>query len=187
MTATASTVVASEKLVVSPDVPFELRVDRLAGAGRVWSQLVLDYASGHEAVVVVTVSGDQVAIVRQWRHAVGAWVWELPRGFGQSADPREDACREAREELGVNANAASAEILARFCADTGYTAGRIAVVAVEVADRKSAPTDVGEVAEVRWVSAATLRMTLVEQPILDGISLVAESIWSAWRGGSSVC
>lgn len=37
----------------------------------------------------------EVILIRQYRHAVGAWIWELPAG---SLDPRESPARAARRE-----------------------------------------------------------------------------------------
>jgi len=45
---------------------------------------------------------DEVILVRQYRHAIGRWVWELPAG---SLKPAEDvsaaAQRECHEETGL--------------------------------------------------------------------------------------
>jgi ADP-ribose pyrophosphatase len=50
-------------------------------------------------IVPMTPAGD-VILVRQYRHAIGRWVWELPAG---SLDPGEDAetaaARECHEEI----------------------------------------------------------------------------------------
>ena len=45
----------------------------------------------------------EVILIRQYRHAIGAWIWELPAG---SLDPREAPARAARreceEEIGLS-------------------------------------------------------------------------------------
>jgi len=46
----------------------------------------------------------RVALLRQWRHAIGGWIWEIPAGCrraGESA--RECAERELSEETGLGA------------------------------------------------------------------------------------
>ena len=55
------------------------------------------------SVVIVPVTADgPVILVRQYRHAIGRWVWELPAG---SLKPGEDveaaARRECHEEIGM--------------------------------------------------------------------------------------
>jgi ADP-ribose pyrophosphatase len=52
-------------------------------------------------IVPITAEGD-IMLVRQYRHAIGRWLWELPAG---SLDPGEDAdnaaVRECHEEIGL--------------------------------------------------------------------------------------
>jgi ADP-ribose pyrophosphatase len=52
-------------------------------------------------ILPLTAAGD-VILVRQYRHAIGRWLWELPAG---SFDPGEDgeraARRECHEEIGL--------------------------------------------------------------------------------------
>lgn len=60
------------------------------------------------AVCVVALDGsERVALVRQWRHAIGRALWELPAGTRDRADetPEEAARRELHEEVGVAARA----------------------------------------------------------------------------------
>ena len=56
---------------------------------------------GSVVLVPVTDAGD-IILVRQYRHAIGRWVWELPAG---SLEPGEDieqaAIRELHEEVGL--------------------------------------------------------------------------------------
>ncbi|TMF15275.1 MAG: NUDIX hydrolase [Chloroflexi bacterium] len=58
------------------------------------------------AVCIVALDGSgRVALVRQWRHAIGRAVWELPAGTRDRAGeaPEETARRELLEEVGVTA------------------------------------------------------------------------------------
>src|SRR5688500_6522585 len=55
------------------------------------------------SVVIVPVTGaNEILLVRQYRHAIGRWAWELPAG---SLKPGEDveaaAIRECHEEIGL--------------------------------------------------------------------------------------
>jgi ADP-ribose pyrophosphatase len=55
------------------------------------------------SVVLVPIDAEgRVILIRQYRHAVGRWLWELPAG---STDPGEDerlaAARECQEEIGL--------------------------------------------------------------------------------------
>jgi len=55
------------------------------------------------SVVIVPIDDDgRVILIRQYRHAIGRWLWELPAG---STDPgeteRRAAARECQEEIGL--------------------------------------------------------------------------------------
>ena len=51
-------------------------------------------------LIPVTDSGE-IVLVRQYRHAIGQSVWELPAGsFEPGEDPRAAAVRECHEEIG---------------------------------------------------------------------------------------
>ena len=57
------------------------------------------------AVAIVAVgNGGRVVLVRQWRHAVGGAIWEIPAGTREAGeDPATTARRELAEETGYSA------------------------------------------------------------------------------------
>jgi ADP-ribose pyrophosphatase len=66
-------------------------------------EVAVDIVRHRASVVIVPMpSRDEVILVRQYRHAVRRWLWELPAG---STDPGEDveraAARECHEEVGL--------------------------------------------------------------------------------------
>jgi len=92
-------VVASEKIFDGRMIG--LRVDTLQFAdGNTHRREIVEYGV---AVVLVPVDADgRVLLVRQYRHAVGAWLLELPAGGVDAGDasPEDAAQRELREETG---------------------------------------------------------------------------------------
>jgi len=59
---------------------------------------------GGAAVVAMDDKG-QLCLLRQYRHAVGGWIWELPAGKCEGAeDPLHTAQRELEEEAGLRAS-----------------------------------------------------------------------------------
>lgn len=56
---------------------------------------------GSVVILPVTDSGE-IVLVRQYRHAIGQWAWELPAGsLKPHEDPEAAAVRECHEEVGL--------------------------------------------------------------------------------------
>ena len=84
-------------------------------------QATLDVVRHRGSVVLIPMPApSSVILVRQYRHAIGQHVWELPAG---SLDPGEDAdvaaLRECHEEIGLMAT--TAERIASLYPSPGYT------------------------------------------------------------------
>lgn len=78
-----------------------LRVDTLAEPdGRTYTREIISY--GAAVVLVPVVADGRLLMVRQYRHAAGRWMLELPAGGvdDRDASPEEAAQRELREETG---------------------------------------------------------------------------------------
>jgi ADP-ribose pyrophosphatase len=53
-------------------------------------------------VLVPVTSNGEIILVKQYRHAIGRWVWELPAGsLKPNEDPTHAAARECQEEIGL--------------------------------------------------------------------------------------
>ena len=73
---------------------------------------------GSVVLIPVTERGE-IVLVRQYRHAIGRWAWELPAGslkYGE--DPTSAAVRECHEEIALIPS--SLEPLGRFFPTPGY-------------------------------------------------------------------
>lgn len=56
------------------------------------------------AAVVALDAEDRVCLLRQYRHAAGGWLWELPAGkLDPGESPQSTAIRELEEEAGLGA------------------------------------------------------------------------------------
>ncbi|MEQ1759602.1 MAG: NUDIX hydrolase [Vicinamibacterales bacterium] len=56
---------------------------------------------GSVVIIPVTDAGE-IILVRQYRHAIARWVWELPAGcLKPGEDPEQAASRECHEEIGL--------------------------------------------------------------------------------------
>jgi ADP-ribose pyrophosphatase len=57
------------------------------------------------AAIVAIDEGGEVAMLEQWRHAIGGYLWEVPAGTRREGeDSRACAERELREEAGLGAS-----------------------------------------------------------------------------------
>lgn len=88
-------------------------------------QAQLDLIRHPGAAAVVPLDGDgQVLLVRQYRHATGRWLLEVPAGtLGEGEDPAACAHRELIEESGYRA--AALEELGWIWTTPGFTDERI--------------------------------------------------------------
>lgn len=68
------------------------------------ARLEIIHHPGGAAVVAVD-EAQRVCLLRQFRHAAGGWIWELPAGRLEPGEPPETtASRELLEEAGVSAS-----------------------------------------------------------------------------------
>jgi 8-oxo-dGTP pyrophosphatase MutT (NUDIX family) len=81
----------------------EVVVDRVLLPNGVEAELEVVRHPGGAAVVALDET-DRICLLRQFRHAAGGWLWELPAGkIDDREPPLETARRELAEEAGVEA------------------------------------------------------------------------------------
>jgi ADP-ribose pyrophosphatase len=66
-------------------------------------ETTLDIVRHRGSVVLIPQpSPGEVILIRQYRHAIGRWIWELPAGTLEAGEaPRAAARRECEEEIGL--------------------------------------------------------------------------------------
>jgi ADP-ribose pyrophosphatase len=116
--------------------------------GRV-AELEIAHHPGGAAVVAVDADG-RVCLLRQFRHAAGGWLTELPAGKLDGGEPPlECARRELAEEAGVSAR--RWEKLGEFFSSPGVLTEVIHLfLARELAPAEAVPED-HEVLEAGWI------------------------------------
>ena len=145
----------------------------------------LSVQDGRPGVVVIATDGSRVLLQKQWREAVGASVWQFPRGFGEAVagtDALTDAARELQEETGIAG--ARLRVVGRVFPDPGILATEVVVVEALVAlDGLQLSTgDVQErIEEFDVVSVAGLDSWIRDGQLVDGITLAALQVWRAGR------
>jgi len=123
------------------------------------------------ATVVAIDAETRVCLLRQYRHAAGGWVVELPAGKLDNREPPEDcAVRELAEEAGRQAG--SWEKLGDFLSSPGVLTEVIHVfLARDLHPVESRPEE-HEVFEVTWVPLDEALAMAVDGRIRDGKTLV---------------
>ena len=108
------------------------------------------------AVAVVAIAAERhVVLVRQWRHAVGRALWEIPAGTLElGEDPADCARRELTEETGFTATRWRA--LGRGPVSPGYSSEIIWFFAAEQLSAGDSAPDVDELLDVQAFPVAAL-------------------------------
>ena len=128
---------------------FSLRVDQIRlKNGNVAQWEVIEHTGG---VAVVPLDADgNVVLVRQYRHAVGETLLELPAGTVKvGEDPAVCAGRELQEEIGMAA--AKLELLGEFYLAPGYSAELMRVYLATGLTPATLPQDFDEEIQVERI------------------------------------
>jgi 8-oxo-dGTP pyrophosphatase MutT (NUDIX family) len=104
---------------------------------------------GGAAAVAVDEQG-QICLLRQYRHAAGGWLWELPAGKLEPGEtPLGTACRELIEEAGVEA--ADWTDLGQMHSSPGILTEVIHLYLASGLRRSVQSHEIHEVIEVHWL------------------------------------
>jgi ADP-ribose diphosphatase len=136
---------------------------------------------GAAAVVAVDDAGC-VVLIRQFRHAAGGYIWEVPAGVLDRPGEAPEACaaRELLEETGVRAGRLTP--LAAIFTTPGFTDERIhLVLAQDLSQEQAAPGHDEVIAEVtrtplREALAMIRRGDIVDSKTICGLYLAATTL-----------
>ena len=165
------------------DKPIVAREIRKVYAGRVFTVQVetIDLPRGGEmqveivrhpgsvVIIPITNAGD-VILVRQYRHAIGQWAWELPAGTLKSGEDLEKAAvRECHEEIQLIPG--HVERLGSFYATPGYCdedmTFYLATELRQPREEEKAQPDEDEDIETRAFPREALRSMIASGEIVD--------------------
>lgn len=125
---------------------------------------------GAAAVVPLHDNGD-VTLIRQYRHAAGGFIWEVPAGKLDGEDPAVCALRELEEEAGL----AAGKLTRLGCIFTtpGFTDERIHLYLAEGLSKARQHLEHDEVLTVRRMPLEQAVAMVVSGDIADAKSAVA--------------
>jgi ADP-ribose pyrophosphatase len=131
-------------------------------------------------VAILPIAGRYIGLVRQYRYPVGEEVWEIPRGYCDTDDAKNDALRELEEETGLKAP--TLRSLGMVHPNSGVLAATVSLFAAIFAHaHRSHPQSIGEVLEFKWLPTEWVLTEATEGRIKDAFTLSA--LFRAQRAG----
>lgn len=150
---------------------FDIKIDQLRLPSG--EQMRFDYLVHAGAVTMVPVDDQgHIWFVRQYRHAIGAELLELPAGTLEPDEPPErTAARELREEIGMRAD--RLERIGQIYPSPGYSDEQIDIYLATDLSPDPLPRDQDEYLEVVQLELREVQARLHSGQILDGKSVAA--------------
>lgn len=150
---------------------FAVRTDRVRLPDGHETRVDVVEHTGSVGIVACPKPGE-VVLVRQYRHAVGRALWEIPAGSMDAGEtPAAAALRELAEETGYRGT--SAREIAKMYPTPGYCSELLHVMHVEGAAPGAQSLDEDERIEVAVVPFARLRDMAASGEIIDAKTLLA--------------
>jgi ADP-ribose pyrophosphatase len=123
-----------------------------------------------------------IVMERQYRHAAGRFLWELPAGsLEPGEDPLEGAKRELEEETGYRAK--KWKPLMEYFASPGFLGESMKVYVAEGLVAGRAQPEEDEDIELRLVRLKEILRAIEKGSILDGKTLSSVLLYARLRGG----
>jgi 8-oxo-dGTP pyrophosphatase MutT (NUDIX family) len=149
------------------------------------AELEIIHHPGGAAIVAIDAVG-RVCLIRQFRHAAGGWVWELPAGKLEPREPPlETARRELREEAGSSAQ--NWQSLGVYVSSPGVFTEIVHLYLARQLDSVKMAHEAAELIEVHWVQLEDACTRALHGDINDGKTalglLRARSVLESVRAG----
>jgi len=159
----------------------QVRVDAVErGDGRRTTRDVVEHPG---AVAILAWDGERIAMVRQWRHATGRALLEIPAGTLEPDEPpAETARRELAEESGLAA--ATWEEGPRFYTAPGFCDELMHLYLATDLSETTAGGDEDEELETSWLELADALAAIDDGRIMDAKTIAGVG-WLARRLPSS--
>jgi ADP-ribose pyrophosphatase len=156
---------------------FWVTTDQVQEPGGVKVRRDLIHHSGSVVVLAVDDAGavPRVLLERQYRHAAGDYLWELPAG---RIDPGEQELKAAQRELieETGYRAAQWRRILRFYASPGFMAETMAVYLATGLTKGKAEPEADEIIHLRMVPLSAAVKMVLQGTIRDG-KTIASVLW----------
>jgi len=151
-----------------------LRKDRFALGGRIVEKEIIEH---QDSVGIVAVSGSNVILVTQYRHAAGKTLLEIPAGKIENGEtPRQAAIREMAEEISCSGRLAP---LTKWYLAPGYSTELMHVfVATGLRKTERGPLDDDENIRIRKIKLSAAVKKCLNGEIKDSKTVAALLVYS---------
>lgn len=149
---------------------FDIRKDRIAENDAEYDREVITHKGS--AVIVPLFDDATVALVKQYRHAAGQYLLELPAGTldHENEDPRDGAIRELEEEIGVVAE--KMEPLAEFYVSPGFLSEKMFLFVATGLTETQQSLDDDEFVEIVRIPLAAAAQMAINGEIQDAKTII---------------
>ena len=122
------------------------------------------------AVIAAINEHEEICLLRQWRHAIGKTIWELPAGCLEAGEPPlETAKRELEEEAAILAG--SWQSLGAIYATPGYSNEVLHLFSAHDLSQGTLNLDEAEELEAHWLPIEQVRTMAKNGSISDAKTL----------------
>lgn len=129
------------------------------------------------AVIVPVFDDGTVALVRQYRHAAGEYLLEVPAGsLEEGEDPLEGAIRELEEEIGVTAE--NVEKICEFYVSPGFVTEKMHLYLATGLTQVGQKLESDELIEIERYSLSELQTMITDGRICDAKTIIGIQIVS---------
>jgi ADP-ribose pyrophosphatase len=148
----------------------DLGLESVTLPNRQTMQLEVVRHPGGSAIVALD-DKNQVCLLRQYRHAAGGWLWELPAGkIDTPESPQHTAQRELQEEAGLIAK--DWQVLGNFLSTPGFCDERIYLYLARNLTSTHSDHHPHEIIEVHWIEFRQAIEWVHNGEIVDGKTML---------------
>lgn len=131
-------------------------------------------SDGKPGIGILPYKKELVGLVKLYRYPVDEEVWEIPRGFGGSSSPKEEASRELLEETGLSIDPELLVYLGPLQPNTGLLDSTAQLFAADCEGIKENLNQIDEeVSEFMWFPKDQVKSMIRSFEIKDAFTLAA--------------
>ncbi len=149
---------------------FDVVLDQIEKDGK---QAPYSFVKMHPSVTILPFVGDdQILVLKEYRHAIGKWMYEFPSGMIEESESIEEAAvRELKEETGYEAR--KVVFLGKTYPSFGSTTEEVYCFAIQCGVRQDTQKDLLEAISMQLVSEKELEQWMQNGTFQHGAGQIA--------------